>query len=348
MRFPALAALLCLAAAVPCGASASLTGIQGGDADVAAESPAVPDLPEVAAQRPMGAVPADGRVRYDMARAGALLDAVGRGASVINAATSGVGSQLLDDELLVLTILRYEASAEPDAFVEGSDAVTVRLVPIPISPEKSAELCRTDLLVLQRSILEETQATLASMQAHRDARSTATAWRPKDWARGADMLESLWLARQLPALHAGGWLVEGSAMAELEDAVRRAPRSAVLWVMLAEAQLRRGLPQQCADSCSEALRLHPRFSRANYLRGLAMWRLQHVALAEDDLDRSLKSGPYGSTRDEMARRYRARGALRLLRDDKAGMCEDMRQACVHGDCEGLKLMRQQGRCREDL
>ena len=110
-------------------------------------------------------------------------------------------------------------------------------------------------------------------------------------------------------------------------------------------QLRRGLPLQSVTSCDAALALAPGLNRARYIRALGHWRLQQLALAEDDLTSSLDArhglAPQGEDR---ARRLRARGAVRMQRRDLAGMCEDFGAACALGECEGLMLARSQGYC----
>lgn len=159
-------------------------------------------------------------------------------------------------------------------------------------------------------------------------------------------LDGLWLAQAAPALTPGGWLTPPDALPILENAARLAPDSPTVRLLLAEAQLQNGLPQQCVESCNEALRLDPALGRARYIRGLAHWRLQQLALAEDDLSRALAAPSKPSAQGiERARLLRARGAVRLLRRNYQGMCEDFAAACALGDCEGLAVARAQNYCR---
>lgn len=150
-----------------------------------------------------------------------------------------------------------------------------------------------------------------------------------------------------------GWMTDVSALAELERAVGDAPGSALARILLAEASLRSDLPQQAIDAAGHALRLDPELSHARYIRALAHWRLQQLALAEDDLDGALAQ--YARRRDsgfsarEAAHRQerhwlRARGAVRMMRRNHKGMCEDFIAACELGDCDGLKAMRAQSLC----
>ena len=142
-----------------------------------------------------------------------------------------------------------------------------------------------------------------------------------------------------------GWLVPDGVLPRLERASARLPQSPTVWLLLAEAQLRRGLPLQSVASCDAALALAPGLNRARYIRALGHWRLQQLALAEDDLTSSLDArhglAPQGEDR---ARRLRARGAVRMQRRDLTGMCEDFGAACALGECEGLILARAQEYC----
>ena len=163
-------------------------------------------------------------------------------------------------------------------------------------------------------------------------------------------LNGLWLAQAALDLTPEGWLTGADALSTLERAAREAPRSPTVRLLLAEAQLQRNLPQQSIESCTEALRLAPGSNlisgRARYIRALAHWRLQQLALAEDDLNAALHtrtpSTPQGA---EQARRLRARGAVRMLRRNYPGMCADFSAACALGDCEGLAVARAQKYCR---
>lgn len=142
-------------------------------------------------------------------------------------------------------------------------------------------------------------------------------------------------------------MTEAKSLNVLEAAAREAPHSPVVQLLLAEARLQGNLPQQSIDACSRALEISPQFGRARYIRGLAHFRLQRLALAEDDLDVALgeRQGP-APQGEEMVQRLRARGAVRMVRGNHAGMCDDFTRACALGDCEGLSMARGKGQCRE--
>lgn len=154
--------------------------------------------------------------------------------------------------------------------------------------------------------------------------------------------------RRLLQQASDGWLAGARDMPLLEELAGRAPESALVRLMLAEARLRAGLPQQCMEAASATLRLAPEMARARYVRALAHWRLQQLALAEEDFDAALRATPepVGSVAHDGRRRdiLRARGALRMLRGNEDGMCEDLTAACALGDCEGLAAVRGRGLC----
>lgn len=170
-------------------------------------------------------------------------------------------------------------------------------------------------------------------------------WTERHWEAASGRLQALLRAQDIMEADAEGWLVPDGVLPRLERASARLPQSPTVWLLLAEAQLRRGLPLQSVASCDAALALAPGLNRARYIRALGHWRLQQLALAEDDLTSSLDArhglAPQGEDR---ARRLRARGAVRMLRHDLSGMCEDFGAACALGECEGLILSRAQGYC----
>lgn len=170
-------------------------------------------------------------------------------------------------------------------------------------------------------------------------------WTERHWEAASGRLQALLRAQDIMEADAEGWLVPDGVLPRLERASARLPQSPTVWLLLAEAQLRRGLPLQSVASCDAALTLAPGLNRARYIRALGHWRLQQLALAEDDLTSSLDArhglAPQGEDR---ARRLRARGAVRMLRRDLSGMCEDFGAACALGECEGLILSRAQGYC----
>ena len=280
-------------------------------------------------------------------------------------------------ERLALAAQLYRAAAPPLA--DAPDAAkapdTAEDSPLHVAlsltsrPQAGTELIlalrNPELLALRHTLISETRDALEIMDRHWPGGTAALQpaipgvktpeverdfWRARDWQRMGARLNGLWLAQAALDLTPEGWLTGADALSTLEQAARQAPRSPTVRLLLAEAQLQRNLPQQSIESCTEALRLAPGSNlisgRARYIRALAHWRLQQLALAEDDLNAALHtrtpSAPQGA---EQARRLRARGAVRMLRRNYPGMCADFSAACALGDCEGLAVARAQKYCR---
>lgn len=162
--------------------------------------------------------------------------------------------------------------------------------------------------------------------------------------------QAVWLrallgpARRALAAADDGWLATADLALPLERAATQVRESPLLWLLLAEATLQRDQPQRCVGACGRALELDPRLARARYIRALGYWRLHQLALAENDLSIILHEAPHAS----MTPWLRARGAIRKLRGNTTGMCEDFIAACVRGgDCDGLEMARRQHLCRDE-
>ena len=280
-------------------------------------------------------------------------------------------------ERLALAAQLYRAAAPPLADTPNAAKApdTAEDSPLHVAlsltsrPQAGTELIlalrNPELLALRHTLISETRDTLEIMDRHWPGGTAALQpaipgvktpevergfWQACDWQRMGARLNGLWLAQAALDLTPEGWLTGAEALSTLERAAREAPRSPTVRLLLAEAQLQRNLPQQSIESCTEALRLAPGSNlisgRARYIRALAHWRLQQLALAEDDLNAALHtrtpSAPQGA---EQARRLRARGAVRMLRRNYPGMCADFSAACALGDCEGLAVARAQKYCR---
>ena len=319
------------------------------------------------------------------ARASAWLAALHRAVSAFPQRREIRMGAVAPAERLALAAQLYRAAAPPlaDAPDAAKAAGSAEDSPLHVAlsltprPQAGAELIlalrNPELLALRHTLISETRDALEIMDRHRPggaaavrgtvpaAKTPETAASPserterdfrqaRDWERMGARLNGLWLAQAALDLTPEGWLTGADALSTLEQAARQAPRSPTVRLLLAEAQLQRNLPQQSIESCTEALRLAPGSNlisgRARYIRALAHWRLQQLALAEDDLNAALHtrstSAPQGA---EQARRLRARGAVRMLRRNYPGMCADFSAACALGDCEGLAVARAQKYCR---
>ena len=161
----------------------------------------------------------------------------------------------------------------------------------------------------------------------------------------ADALAAALEALDTLRLSPEGWLTSAESLAPLEKAAATLPQSAAAQLLRGEALLQAGMPQRSIAACTAALELAPDLGRARYIRALAHWRLQQLALAEDDLSAVLEATTEAFPHiSDKVRLLRARGALRMLRSNEPGMCDDLAAACALGDCEGLAAARGQQLC----
>ena len=100
-------------------------------------------------------------------------------------------------------------------------------------------------------------------------------------------------------------------------------------------------PQKSTESAPSPMRDRAGgrlLARALEARALAQLRSGRPALAERDLDGALTLTP------ERASLWLGRGAVRQTRERFELMCNDYRQACVHGLCRGLAAAHERGQC----
>lgn len=238
--------------------------------------------------------------------------------------------------------LPLEQGAPRDMCVSCPGTLTVTLKALPDARERMARLLAdSDRVAAWRRLLDEVARAVRVIgeeaASQEDRRKAACAVRVL-----------LGDVRRLLRNGEDGWLAGARDVPLLEGVTESVPESALVWLLLAEARLRAGLPQQCMEAASAALRRAPDMARARYVRALAHWRLQQLALAEEDFDAALRTAPasVGTDSHDGRRRgiLRARGALRMLRGNTSGMCEDLTAACALGDCEGLIAVRGRGQC----
>jgi tetratricopeptide (TPR) repeat protein len=233
----------------------------------------------------------------------------------------------------------YAAAAQPSEAQADLPHVAVVLQPRLTLPEDTALALRSpELLRFWSALIGETRDALEKTPDKAEAEADFFGIR-------TDVLNGLWQVRGAVSPTREGMFINADALPLLETAANLAPLSPVVRLALAEAQLQQGLPEQCVHSCGEALRLKPDLHRARYVRALALMRLRQFALAEGDLN-ALMVADIPAEGTEMAGRLRTRGAVRFLRGDYGGMCEDFIAACGLGDCESLFVARGQGHCRE--
>ena len=261
------------------------------------------------------------------------------------------------EQRLPLVAQLYDLSAPPlsdsekAATAPGEVPLTLELRPRPQADKLAQGLMQNpELLALQQRLLDDTRAAVKQVrQRWQGADSLVDVWSRGEWKRATDILQGLWLTQQALVLAPEGWLAAPTSLAALDLASSLAPACPVTHLLLAEARVQRNLPQYAIAAATEALRLWPELGRARYVRALAHWRLQQYALAEDDFTVALAPQqavpPQGP---ELARRLRARGAVRLVEQKTDGLCEDFSRACALGDCDGLAHAREQGLCLPEL
>lgn len=349
-----LGALLCLLAGTPPGA-----GICHGAGELreVVAAPALSDVTELV-RRPF---PLIVPLEYRWARAAAWLTALGSARAALPAgARIGLAASGLDDRAGLLALCARLYTLDHLTPEDSPDlVVAVRLVPTPDAATAMASAVReADLLAVQRALIKDLEQALVAVRRRWPSSLAEARQRAVELEAAALRLDALWQALGAVRAAPGGWSCAPEALPALERAAAGARENAAVWLLLAEAQIQRDLPQAAVASSGEALRLlaldtaaHPAAARlagrARYVRALGHWRLGQPALAEADLDASLRaprseSAPQG---EELARRLRARGAVRMLRHNEEGMCADFLAACGLGDCEGLAVARRRGHCR---
>jgi tetratricopeptide (TPR) repeat protein len=197
---------------------------------------------------------------------------------------------------------------------------------------------RSELLMLERAKGAEARSLIERPVLQRGVTGSLAANKARIVLLG-EQLEALWLlGSMLPQREGGRWRDPQAALPVLSQAEALDPDYAPLPYLLGEILLQLDRPQDALAKLDKALTLNPEFGGALYARGLAYLRLQLPALAERDLSAALQCDA------SQAAWWRARGALRMIRNETGLMCEDYTQACARGDCEGLALARERGLC----
>ncbi|MDR2572964.1 MAG: tetratricopeptide repeat protein [Desulfovibrio sp.] len=291
---------------------------------------------------------ADAKSSYARARAAAWLNALDKAAESLPVRHNLLLFELDRNDRRALAAQIYAVAVQPAEPRPTLPHAVVILQPRQsLSEDTILALHNPELSRFWRAIIEETGLALQTTPAN-ETTANGSLGGPVKGAAGlsdsqADTLEGLWQVKEVIGPTSGGMFVSAEALSLLEKAARLAPQSPAVRLALAEAQLQRNLPEQCAQSCDEALNLKPDLYRARYIRALALMRLGRLALAEDDLNALMTTG-LPATGKETAGRLRTRGAVRFLRGNYGGMCEDFAGACALGDCEGLAEARDKGHC----
>jgi len=201
---------------------------------------------------------------------------------------------------------------------------------------------RTEMLALEREKAGEARALIEKPSVWRRIMTGRRAVNSERIVLLADQLEALWrLGSILPEREGGRWRDPQATLAALQQTTALDPDYATLWYLLGEVLLQLDRPLDAITELNKALALRPELAGALYARGLAYLRLQLPTLAERDLTAALaRDASYAAW-------WRARGALRMVRNETGLMCEDFMQACARGDCEGLAVARERGLCQAE-
>jgi tetratricopeptide (TPR) repeat protein len=198
---------------------------------------------------------------------------------------------------------------------------------------------RAEMLNLERKKAEEARRLIDLPVALRHGSAGGSAATVARIALLAEQLEALWLLGNiLPQREDGRWRDPQAALPVLQQAAALDPGYAPLCYLHGEVLLQLDRPQDALAGLDKALGLNPELAGALYTRGLAYLRLQLPTLAERDFSAALARDASHSAW------WRARGALRMIRNEIGPMCEDFAQACARGDCEGFAVARERGLC----
>lgn len=302
-------------------------------------------------------LPYGGRITHEsvlpIARAQAYLQALGTAATELEkhrAAQFGAASAE-QRQTLAAAIHRPAVSIQPVTAImppAGTVRAQVRLS----TPARTLDsrlrdaLGQRDMLHWRRLLLLDMRASaeegrrlvLESAQRRRKAGSEGDLFFENRVVYLGKHLEALWILDEALMRLRHTWQDPAAVAEMLRGAATLDPFSPLLWAALGEVQLQLDQPQNALESLNNALREAPDMPRALYIRGLGHLRLQQSALAEADLSAALRGDP------ENAAWLRARGAVRMVREDVVGMCADFEKACALGDCDGLVAARKRGQC----
>lgn len=244
--------------------------------------------------------------------------------------------------------------ATPDISASADISVYLRK-PRDLDAEIAKILRDPQLLIMEMGIVRETEKAIKQMR---------ETWPSSVAEARKNIIEIETLSEALSGLWKAMLLNDGGEKAlELSAALApaaQAPNSASANLMAADALLAAGRPQMALEAAAIAVRETEKFANADenqgkgwpyllakalYLRGIAHWRLDQLALAEKDMEASSQLlREFSHAPRNLAKVLQARGALRAKRRNFVGMCADFINACAYGLCEPLAEARRQGRC----
>lgn len=293
---------------------------------------------------------------YSSCRAQAWLAALQKASPALPAYVSGRLRELgLDQRLgkLALCALAFPVEVTtPD--ISASTVITVYIRSRENFEDVIANILKNPSgLMFEMCLLAEVECNIKALHDIWPANLPQARERLGELEACSQTLNALWKAVELNST--GQWKDVG----QISSMASMAPRSAAIYLALSTALLDAGRPQKALEAASTAIKnagAHMENSednivwpillaRALYTRGMSHWRLDQLALAETDFDRAEDNlNGLGNNYALLPRVFLARGALRGLRRNTEGMCEDYEKACVMGKCEGMASARGQGLC----
>ncbi len=125
----------------------------------------------------------------------------------------------------------------------------------------------------------------------------------------------------------------------MNQAARLDPSNPLAFYLLGENQLKSSRAAQAVASFTQALKLSPGLTPALFGRGTAYMRLNLLDLALADYDKALGLSP------EQPEYYMGRASAWLIKENFPAMCNDFKEACSRGQCDGYHWATNRGHCK---
>ena len=131
----------------------------------------------------------------------------------------------------------------------------------------------------------------------------------------------------------------GKAIQDYDEAIRIEPGNASFYFNRGIAYSNLEQYEAACANLDKAVELNPKDLAALRNRGIALFKAEQYRQAIRDFDRVL------TTQKKEAQLYKYRGLSYLMLGEQGRFCTDLKSACKLGDCDALKRMMQEGRCR---
>ena len=125
----------------------------------------------------------------------------------------------------------------------------------------------------------------------------------------------------------------------MNQAARLDPSNPLVFYLLGDNQLKSSRAAQAVASFTQALKLSPSLTPALFGRGTAYMRLNLLDLALADYNKALELSP------EQPEYYMGRASTWLIKENFPAMCNDFKEACSRGQCDGYHWATSRGHCK---